>query len=37
VVFVTGFVILIRRDKRQAQLAVQELRDRRRRYNRGPK
>ncbi len=37
VVFVAGFVILIRRDKRQAQKAIQELRDRRKRFHKGPK
>jgi hypothetical protein len=37
VVFVIGFVVLIRRDKKQAQHAIQELRDRRRRLNRGPR
>lgn len=35
VVFVVGFVILIRRDKQQAQQAIQDLRDRRRRSKQG--
>ena len=36
-VFVIGFVVLMQRDKIQAQKAIQELRNRRRRYDRGPK